>query len=101
VNLEGTGSAGKSVLLRSSSWWSTRTFAKVAPHPYGTSLTQFIYNYVFLNAATDSDVLLLKRFHAIELVPIDYRFNYHRESDTIKNVQDGALQHEGKAISLS
>jgi hypothetical protein len=96
VNLEGSGSAGKAVLLRSSSAWAMQTFSRVSPHPYGSSLTQYIYNHVFLNGYTDSENLLLEGFHAVELLAIDSRFNYHQISDTIDNVQNGALQHEGE-----
>jgi hypothetical protein len=96
VNLEGSGSAGKAVLLRSSSSWATETFASAAPHPYASSITQYIYNHVFLNAYTDSENLLLEGFHAVELLAIDARYNYHTTSDNIDNVQNGALQHEGE-----
>ncbi|CEO96551.1 Peptidase M28 domain-containing protein [Plasmodiophora brassicae] len=99
MNLEGSGTAGKLTVVRGTSAWALRLFGDAAPRPYGFSLTQFIYNNLFLAGYTDLDTFLASHsMHAVELIAVDQRFRYHTRSDEFDYIQPGAIQHAGDNV---
>lgn len=99
LNAEGSGSAvGKSSLLRSlkGSGWLAGFFMRHSPRPYGSSLTQFLFD-VLAVANTDIDALSeLKNVHAIDVLPLDARWNYHCPTDGYGQIARGAQQYAGE-----
>ena len=99
LNAEGSGSAvGKSSLLRSlkGSGWLAGFFMRHSPRPYGSSFTQFLYDMLAI-AYTDIDALSqLKNVHAIDVLPLDARWNYHCPTDEYWQIARGAQQHAGE-----
>lgn len=99
LNIEGSGSAvGKSSLLRSlkGSGWLAGFFMRHSRRPYGSSFTQFLFDMLRVGY-TDIDTLKqLQNVHAIDMLPLDSRWNYHCPTDSYEHIAQGAQQHAGE-----
>ncbi len=95
INLEGSGSGGPALLLRTTDDGGhlIDAFRSVAPAPAALSLAQ----EVFERMPNDTDFSVAERAH---LPSIDFAFafefnHYHTPLDTIANLDPGTLQHHG------
>lgn len=93
VNLEGTGSGGRALLLRA-------TDSQVASHykqtsrPYGSIFAQNAFESGVTNSATDYSILVDKKgMRGLDLVFIEGRANYHSQDDDIRHTNRESLWH--------
>jgi hypothetical protein len=102
LNFEARGSSGASVMFETSSGngWLIREFAKAAPYPVTSSLLYEIYR--ILPNDTDFTVYRKAGFAGLNFAFINGLTNYHTRLDTIENVSERSLQHQGSyALALT
>lgn len=95
INLEGAGSGGPSMLLRTTTNGATlfETFRRDAQAPMAFSIVQEIFSRM----PNDTDFSVSER---ADIPSIDFAFSfdfnhYHTPNDTIANLDKGTLQHHG------
>ena len=98
LNVEGSGSAGESLLLRTSpgSDWVVDAFRGSVSHPSAFSTT----DEVFRHMPNDTDFSVSQR---VGLPGIDFAFagernHYHSPLDTVENLSRVTLQHHGENL---
>jgi len=98
INLEGSGSGGPSLLLRTTTDGGhlLKTFQQYSVYPAATSMAQ----EVFERMPNDTDFSVSKR---AGIPGIDFAFafefnHYHTPLDTIRNLDKGSLQHHGENL---
>jgi peptidase M28-like protein len=98
VNLEARGNAGVSQLFETSqeNGYLVETFAEVAPHPNGSSLTYEIYKRM----PNDTDMTLLKKGG---MAGLNFGFignweAYHTPLDSPQRLAPGSLQQHGENV---
>jgi hypothetical protein len=85
INIEGSGTARREVLLRSNSPWLVKKYADAAPRPVMHSIAEFIFNTLQIGS-TDFDVYGRCGSHGIDLIFTDERFIYHTSRDIVEKV---------------
>jgi len=98
LNVEGSGSAGESLLLRTGpdSGWVVDAYLRTAGHPSAYSVA----DEVFKRMPNDTDFSVVQR---AGLAGIDFSFagernHYHSPLDTVENLSRVTLQHHGENL---
>ena len=102
LNFEARGSAGQSVMFETSEHNGRliSEFAAAAPHPSANSLMYEVYRLL----PNDTDLSVFKRQYTpgLNFAFIDNAVNYHSTLDTISQIDERSLQHQGEyALALS
>eukprot|EP00164_Ancoracysta_twista_P009692 GFYU01014428.1.p1 GENE.GFYU01014428.1~~GFYU01014428.1.p1 ORF type:complete len:716 (+),score=163.59 GFYU01014428.1:332-2479(+) len=98
VNLEGSGAAGKGVLLRCNRPWLLDVYGDNVKSPHANSMGQTIYNMMKV-AYTDLDAFDAHGIAGVDILPIQDRYIYHSPQDTLDKIKEGAVQHIGDQVS--
>jgi hypothetical protein len=102
LNFEARGTSGASVMFETSSGngWLIKEFTKAAPHPVSSSFLYEIYKVL----PNDTDFTIFKKagFAGLNFAYINDVTSYHTRLDTIANVNEQSLQHQGSyALALT
>lgn len=101
-NFDARGASGPSLMFQTSSenGWLIEQFAIAAPHPAASSLTADIYK--LLPNQTDFTVFRKSGLAGLDFAFIDGFANYHTMADTVANIDEGSVQHQGSyALALA
>jgi hypothetical protein len=98
INIEGSGSAGPSNLLRSSpgSGDLVTLYRQTAPHPMASSIATEIFER--MPNDTDFSVAMRAGVKGLDFAFAGERTHYHTPLDTVENLNLGTLQHHGDNI---
>ncbi len=102
LNFEARGNGGPAVMFETSSRNGRliEEFAKAAPRPYANSVAYEIYRR--LPNDTDLSVFKGARLPGLNFAFIDGLAYYHTRADSIANINEGSLQHQGTyALALA
>ena len=98
INIEGSGSTGPSLLLRTGpdSGLVVDTFRAVAQHPVASSFSQEL----FKRMPNDTDFSVSSRFGkpGVDFAFAGERNHYHTPLDSIANLSPATLQHHGDNV---
>jgi len=102
LNFEARGTSGASVMFETSSGngWLIKEFTKAAPHPVSSSFLYEVYKVL----PNDTDFTIFKKagFAGLNFAYINDVTSYHTRLDTIANVNEQSLQHQGSyALALT
>lgn len=102
LNFEARGSGGQSVMFETSdnNEWLIRELSQAAPRPVASSLSYEIYKRL----PNDTDLTVFRRagFDALNFAFIEGIERYHTPADTIENLDERSLQHQGSyALALA
>lgn len=102
LNFEARGTSGASVMFETSAGngWLIRELAKAAPHPVTSSFLYEIYRVL----PNDTDFTIFKKagFAGLNFAYINDVTSYHTRLDTIANIDQRSLQHQGSyALALA
>jgi hypothetical protein len=102
LNFETRGTSGASLMFETSSGngWLIKEFTKAAPHPVSNSFLYEIYRVL----PNDTDFTIFKKagFAGLNFAYINDVTSYHTRLDTIANVNEQSLQHQGSyALALA
>ena len=98
VNLEGSGSSGPSILLRSGpeSGVVLDTFRSVARYPVAWSFTEELFKRMPID--TDYSVSIRAGQPGLDFAFAGERNHYHTLRDTVANLSEATLQHHGDNV---
>ena len=101
-NFEARGTRGPALLFETSpdNFYLIKEFAQASPHPNTNSLFYEIYRLL----PNDTDFTVFKRagIPGLNFAFIDPVTNYHTQLDSIENLDERSLQHQGSyALSLA
>lgn len=102
LNFEARGSGGPSLMFETSdqNGQLIAQFAQAAPHPIATSLMYDIYRILPNN--TDFSVFKAVGLEGFNFAFIDKSQNYHSANDTVGQMDERSLQHQGEyALALA
>lgn len=102
LNFEARGAGGPALMFETSSGnrWLIEEFAKAAPYPAANSLSYEIYKLLPNN--TDLTVFKGANLPGMNFAYIDGAMRYHTRADSIENIDERSLQHQGTyALSLT
>src|SRR6185369_13202588 len=102
LNFEARGTSGASVMFETSSGngWLIKEFTKAAPHPVSSSFLCEVYKV--LPNDTDGTIFKKAGFAGLNFAYINDVTSYHTRLDTIANVNEQSLQHQGSyALALT
>jgi hypothetical protein len=98
INVEGSGSAGPALLLRSGprSGALVNTFRAVARYPVASSFSEEL----FKRMPNNTDLTVSSRFDkpGVDIAFAGERNHYHTPRDTIANLSTATLQHHGEDV---
>ena len=96
LNFEARGNGGPAIMFETSrdNGWLIREFAMSAPYPIANSLSYEIYKRI----PNDTDLTMFKREG--RLAGLNFAFisgpnHYHNQTDSIENIDERSLQHQG------
>jgi len=98
LNFEARGATGPSMMFETSSGngWLIEQLAKAAPHPMANSLSYEIYKLLPNN--TDMTIFKSANLPGMNFAFIDSPMLYHTRADSIENIDERSLQHQGSYI---
>lgn len=102
LNFEARGNGGPSVMFETSeqNGWLIKEFSRAAPHPIANSLAYEIYR--LLPNDTDLTVFKSAGLAGMNFAYIDGLASYHTSLDTLANIDERSLQHQGSyALALT
>ena len=102
LNFEARGISGPVMMFETSdrNGWLIQEFAKAAPYPIAHSLSYEIYRR--LPNDTDLSVFKKAQMPGLNFAYIDGLTHYHTELDSIDEIDERSLQHEGStALALA
>jgi hypothetical protein len=102
LNFEARGSRGPALMFETSAdnFYLVKEFAQSAPHPRTNSLFYEIYR--LLPNDTDFTVFRQAGIPGLNFAFIDPVTNYHTQLDSIENMDERSLQHQGSyALALA
>lgn len=102
LNFEARGVGGPALMFETSNGngWLIEEFAKAAPYPAANSLSYEIYKLLPNN--TDLTVFKGVNLPGMNFAYIDGAMRYHTRADSIENIDERSLQHQGSyALSLT
>jgi hypothetical protein len=102
LNFDARGNSGPVLMFQTSyqNGWLVKQFAEAAPHPFANSLMQDIYKV--LPNDTDFTVFRNDGFDGLNFAFINGYPFYHSQFDTVDNVVERSLQHQGSyCLSLA
>jgi hypothetical protein len=98
INIEGSGSSGPALLLRSGprSGALVTAFRSVARYPIASSFSEEL----FKRMPNDTDLSVASRFDkpGVDIAFAGERNHYHTPRDTIANLSAASLQHQGDDV---
>jgi Peptidase family M28 len=101
-NFEARGTSGPAIMFETSdqNGWLIQEFAKAAPYPIAHSLSYEIYRR--LPNDTDLSVFKQAQMPGLNFAYIDGLTHYHTQLDSINEIDERSLQHEGStALALA
>jgi Peptidase family M28 len=98
LNFEARGASGPSMMFETSNGngWLIEQLAKAAPHPMANSLSYEIYKLLGNN--TDLTIFKSANVPGMNFAFIDSPMLYHTRADSIENIDERSLQHQGSYI---
>lgn len=98
LNFEARGASGPSLMFETSNGngWLIEQLAKAAPHPMANSLSYEIYKLLPNN--TDMTVFKQANLPGMNFAYIDSPLLYHTRADSIENIDERSLQHQGSYV---
>lgn len=101
INIEACGVGGREVLFQAGPHdpWLVEEYARVAPHPYASSLAQELFESGLIPA--DTDFRVFRDFGALSGVDLAWSsdgYAYHTRLDTADRVPLGSLQRTGDNV---
>lgn len=98
LNFEARGSSGPSLMFETSNGngWLIDQLAKAAPHPMANSLSYEIYKLLPNN--TDLTIFKQANLPGMNFAYIDGSMLYHSRADSIENIDERSLQHQGSYV---
>ena len=102
LNFEARGNSGPAIMFETSpqNGWLIGEFAKAVPYPVANSLSYEIYKRM----PNDTDLTVFKKagLPGLNFAYIDGLSHYHTQLDSIENVDERSVQHQGSyALSLT
>ena len=98
LNFEARGSSGPSLMFETSNGngWLIKELAQAAPRPMANSLSYEIYKLL----PNNTDLTIFKRANlpGMNFAYIDGSMLYHTRADSIENIDERSLQHQGSYI---
>ncbi len=94
-NLESTGTHGLPILFQHTASWAVDVYARSAPAPRGTALSQDFFNTGLIPADTDYKVLADPQQGGVAGIDVAYVLGgavYHTSRDAVENLRAGTLQ---------
>ena len=102
LNFEARGNGGPSLMFETSDAnnWLIQQFAASVPHPAANSLMSSVYKMLPNN--TDFTYFKAAGWQGLNFAFIRGLIRYHTETDSVKNLDQGSLQHHGSyALALT
>ncbi|HEX6649743.1 MAG TPA: M20/M25/M40 family metallo-hydrolase, partial [Pyrinomonadaceae bacterium] len=98
LNFEARGSSGPALMFETSNGngWLIRELAQAAPRPMANSLSYEIYKML----GNNTDLTIFKRANlaGMNFAYIDGSMLYHTRADSIENIDERSLQHQGSYV---
>ena len=99
INLESTGPGGPDVLFQHTGDWTLRAYARVAPHPRGTTVGQDFFDLGVIPADTDYRMFSYRHYGSVPGIDVAFLFDgvaYHTSQDTTARIRRGTVQQMGE-----
>lgn len=98
LNFEARGSSGPALMFETSNGngWLIKELAQAAPRPMANSLSYEIYKML----PNNTDLTIFKRANlpGMNFAYIDGSMLYHTRADSIENIDERSLQHQGSYL---